>query len=90
MSLPDPASLARNVGRPSLSAWRAPTPPLDSEAVAKLAEEVERELAERYPDVGWSVTAVRDSLVTAPTPLTEIVDAARSRLLDERWTWSFT
>ena len=61
------------------------TPLLDSGAGGKLAEDVERELSERYPDVGWSVTAVRDSLVTAPALLTEIVDAARSRLLDERW-----
>ena len=61
------------------------TPVLDSGAGGKLAEDVERELTERYPDVGWSVTAVRDSLVSAPALLTEIVDAARSRLLDERW-----
>jgi uncharacterized membrane protein len=61
------------------------TPVLDAQAVEELAAEVERELAVRYPDVGWRVTAVRDALVNAPTPMAEIVDAARSRLLDEDW-----
>ena len=75
----------RDGNQPVIRLGLVVTPVLDSGAVAKLAEEVERELAERYPDVGWSVTAVRDPLVTAPTPLAEVVDAARSRLLDERW-----
>jgi uncharacterized membrane protein len=61
------------------------TPVLDPEAVEELGEEVAHELAERYPDVGWRVVAVRDPLVTPPAALAEIVDAARSRLLDEHW-----
>ncbi|HEV3053991.1 MAG TPA: hypothetical protein VGX45_05000 [Solirubrobacteraceae bacterium] len=75
----------RDGHRPVIRLGLVVTPVLDSPAVANLAEEVERALAERYPDVGWSVSAVRDSLVTAPTPLAEVVDAARSRLLDEQW-----
>jgi len=59
----------RDGHRPVVRLGLVVTPVLDSAAVANLAEEVERALAERYPDVGWSVTAVRDSLVTAPTPL---------------------
>jgi hypothetical protein len=61
------------------------TPVLDEEVVEKLDEEVARVLAERYPGVQWKVTAVRDSLVTPPAPLSDVVDAARSRLLDEDW-----
>lgn len=61
------------------------TPLLESEAVGALAEEVARELTARYPHVGWQVVAVREALVTPPARLAEIVDAARSRLLDEDW-----
>jgi uncharacterized membrane protein len=61
------------------------TPALDPHAVQRLAEDVERELAERYPDVSWKVTAVREALVTPPAALSEVFDAARSRLLDGNW-----
>lgn len=61
------------------------TPVLEPEAIEKLDEEVARLLAERYPGVNWKVTAVRDSLVAPPAPLSDVVDAARTRLLDENW-----
>jgi uncharacterized membrane protein len=61
------------------------TPALDAQAVERLVEDVGRELAERYPDVKWRITAVRDTLVTPPAALAEVFDAARSRLLDEGW-----
>jgi uncharacterized membrane protein len=61
------------------------TPVLDEEVVERLDVEVARVLAERYPGVNWKVTAVRDSLVTPPAPLSDVFDAARSRLLDENW-----
>jgi hypothetical protein len=61
------------------------TPVLEPEAIEKLDEEVARLLAKRYPGVNWKVTAVRDSLVAPPAPLSDVVDAARSRLLDENW-----
>ena len=42
-------------------------------------------LAERYPSVGWEVFLVRDPLVEPPVGLSELVDAARLRLLEEGW-----
>lgn len=61
------------------------TPALDAEAVRRLADDLGRELAERYPDVSWNITAVRDALVTPPAALSEVFDATRSRLLDGNW-----
>lgn len=61
------------------------TPALDAEDVEKLVRDLERVLAERYPGVNWKMTAVRESLLAPPAELTELVDAARSRLLDENW-----
>ncbi len=72
-------------GRPVLQLGLVVTPVLSAEAVEKLGQDVERGLNARYPDITWEVATVRDTLVTAPTPLSEIVDAARSRLLDEDW-----
>lgn len=61
------------------------TPVLEQESVQKLVHDVKRELAKRYPDISWKVAGVRESLVKPPPPLAEIVDAARSRLLEESW-----
>jgi uncharacterized membrane protein len=61
------------------------TPAVDEEAVQRLAEDVGRELTERYPGVRWEVAAVRDSLVTPPAALSEVFDAARARLLEGNW-----
>ena len=61
------------------------TPALDAEDVEKLLRDLERMLAERYPGVNWKITAVRESLLPPPAELAELVDAARSRLLDENW-----
>jgi uncharacterized membrane protein len=71
--------------RPTIRLGLVVAPLLEAEAVEQLATDVQRELAERYPDVGWEITAVRDALVTPPAALAEVVDAARSRLLDEHW-----
>ena len=65
--------------RPTIALGLVVTPLLEAEAVEQLATDVQRELAERYPDVGWEITAVRDALVTPPAALAEVVDAARSR-----------
>src|ERR1700761_3563742 len=51
------------------------TPALDDDAVRGLAEDVERELAQRYPGVDWRITAVRDLLVPPPARLAEVFDA---------------
>jgi hypothetical protein len=47
------------------------TPVLDAPSVERLAKALECELARRYPDVRWKITAVRDALVTAPAALPE-------------------
>jgi len=52
--------------RPTITLGLVVTPLLDAEAVERLPTDVRRELAERYPGVGWEITAVRDALVTPP------------------------
>src|ERR671918_1932955 len=61
------------------------TPTLADGVVDQLAQELTDALGRRYPGVRWKVTAVRDRLTPAPVQLTELVDAARERLLDEDW-----
>jgi hypothetical protein len=61
------------------------TPALGDEAAPSLAEDVEQELARRYPGVDWQITADRDLLVAPPARLAEVFDAARTRLLDRNW-----
>lgn len=61
------------------------TPVLEAPTAERLGEDLERELARRYPDVRWKITAVRDALVTAPAALAEVFDAARAQLLDRNW-----
>ena len=58
---------------------------LADEAANGLAEDVESLLTKRYPEVCWDVSQVRDPMVSRPANLTELVDAARTRLLDEGW-----
>jgi len=61
------------------------TPALDDDVARGLAEDVEQELARRYPGVEWQIAAVRDLLVPPPARLAEVFDAARMRLLDRNW-----
>jgi hypothetical protein len=61
------------------------TTSLSAEAVARLAAELAARLSQRYPGVRWEVLPVRDRLVTPPVKVTELVDAARGRLLEEDW-----
>ena len=61
------------------------TPALDDDVVRDLAEDVEQELARRYPGVDWQITAARDLLVAPPARLADVFDAARRRLLDRNW-----
>jgi uncharacterized membrane protein len=58
---------------------------LSAEEIARLAAELAGRLSQRYPSVRWEVLPVRDRLVTPPVKLTELVDAARARLLEEDW-----
>src|ERR1700741_3234234 len=61
------------------------TPALDEPDVVRLVEDLERVLSKRYPKVNWKITAIRESLVRPPAEVPDLVDAARSRLLDENW-----
>ena len=58
------------------------TPNLAGETLAQLADELTTLLSERYPGVRWEVARVSDPLVAPPVQVTELVDAARTRLLD--------
>ena len=53
--------------------------------MAELAREAAERLRDRYPGVDWEVVAVREDLVSGPGELADLVDAARTRLLDEGW-----
>jgi hypothetical protein len=58
------------------------TPMLTEEDAAQLGSDLSAVLAERYPDVSWDVPVIAVPLADRPVHLTELVDAARSRLLD--------
>jgi hypothetical protein len=55
----------------------------------ELAERLRPDLAEwigaRLPGVDWVVRFVSDRLVDGPADLTQLISAARRRLIDERW-----
>jgi uncharacterized membrane protein len=61
------------------------TTALGEEDVVRLVDDLSRVLSERYPNVNWKITAIRESLVTPPAGVADLVDAARLRLLDEDW-----
>jgi uncharacterized membrane protein len=59
------------------------TPMLPEDVAARLAAELGAALSQRYPDVCWDVALSVDPLAKPPVHLTELVDAARSRLLEK-------
>ena len=61
------------------------TPALDPDAVEKLAADLGKGLEDRYPGVDWKITPAREMLLTPPAALVDVVDAARSCLLDQDW-----
>jgi uncharacterized membrane protein len=61
------------------------SPALTMAAAHELRDELEQSMRERYPEVDWEFDLVRDRLLPPPANLTELVDAARSRLLAEDW-----
>src|SRR5690242_13630134 len=61
------------------------TPALDEPVFERLAEDLAEALSRRYPGVNWELAMVRELLLTPPATLPDVVDAARSRLLDEDW-----
>ncbi|WP_448642714.1 hypothetical protein [Geodermatophilus sp. URMC 63] len=56
-----------------------------AEVAGDLAGDLAGALRERHPDVVWDVRVVEDGLVRPPADDTEIVAAARARLLAEEW-----
>jgi uncharacterized membrane protein len=61
------------------------SPLVDAELAARLRDDVHAALAGRYDDVSWDVQLVHDHLVPPPAHVTELVDAARARLLADDW-----
>jgi hypothetical protein len=61
------------------------SPAIEGESAGKLRDELGETLAERYPEVDWEIDLIRDPLATPPVHLTELVAAARDRLLAEDW-----
>jgi uncharacterized membrane protein len=78
--------LARGVGRKAtVELGLVVTTALDASAVEKLVDDLTELLARRYPGVSWRLTVVREPLVTPPAAVPDLIDAARSRMLDEDW-----
>jgi hypothetical protein len=61
------------------------SPVIDEETAEEVRDELGTGLAARYPDIEWDLELVRDPLALPPVHLTELVDAARERLLGEDW-----
>ncbi|WP_411374127.1 hypothetical protein ACLH0K_13820 [Arthrobacter sp. MPF02] len=57
------------------------TPVLGSEVTASLCDA----LMQQYPGVRWELTLVEDRLVEPPTDTLDLLEAARSRVLEEGW-----
>ncbi|MGY1710704.1 hypothetical protein ACI8AC_14460 [Geodermatophilus sp. SYSU D00758] len=60
-------------------------PGVAADLADRLADELGRALAERHPQVRWSVRTVEDPLVRPPADDDDLVDAARRRSLAEDW-----
>ena len=61
------------------------SPAIDQLAADELAAELGAALAERYPEVDWEIEIVTDPLAEPPVHLTDLVSAARRRLLAADW-----
>src|ERR1700727_900249 len=85
VALPTEGDASASAGVRTIEIGLVVTPVLDAPTVERLREDLERELAHRYPDVRWKITAVRDALVTAPAGLPEVFEAARAPVLAGTW-----
>jgi hypothetical protein len=70
-------------GRVAIGLVASPGPA--SELAAAVRPELERDLDERFPGIEWSVQLVSSRLVEPPADLSELIGAARRRLLNEGW-----
>jgi hypothetical protein len=59
--------------------------PAVRDAAGELEHDLEATLRARFPEVDWDVDVVDERLVVPPARLTELVDAARTRLLEKQW-----
>jgi hypothetical protein len=64
-------------------------PRLERDVTAQLAEHVAEDLRERHPSVDWRTELLVDRLVEPSAPLTELLEAARRRLLEHDWHLAF-
>jgi hypothetical protein len=60
-------------------------PGLAQDVTSKIAAELAADLRAAYADVDWRTELEVDRLVVPPVPTTEILDAARRKLLDANW-----
>jgi hypothetical protein len=60
-------------------------PGLAQEVASRIADDVTDELRSRFEGVDWQTAFVVDRLVIPPATVSEILDAARRRLLDGGW-----
>jgi hypothetical protein len=82
---PDAADRSQARDTASIQLGLVVSPALDEPLALELRDELHRLLSERYASVDWDIALLRDPLVTPPVDLTDLVDAARRRLLDEDW-----
>ena len=81
---PEPAPAA-GAGRPDVVVGLVAAPGAAMDVADELAADLAGGLRERHPEVAWDVRVVEDGLVQPPADDTEIVAAARTRLLAEEW-----
>jgi hypothetical protein len=60
-------------------------PGLAYDVTSRVADELVEDLRERHGAIDWRTELLVDRLVVPPAPTTEILDAARRRLLDGDW-----
>jgi hypothetical protein len=60
-------------------------PGLAEDVTARIAGDLADDLDDAYGTVEWRTELAVDRLVVPPVPTTEIVDAARRKLLDQNW-----
>lgn len=60
-------------------------PGLPQEIASSLRQELERRLRRRYENVTWEVIIDVKTLIDAPVPIDQLVDAVRSELVEQQW-----
>jgi hypothetical protein len=79
------AADASRVPGPELTLGVVATPGLPADVAPGLAADLQAELSQTYPELTWRLPVVSDALVVPPALLPDLIDAARRKLLSERW-----